>query len=159
MATKYVFLDTEFSQLSEKACLISLALVADSGESHYVEILNGWSLDQCSDFVKAIVLPQLEPLKYGKTSAQAGIGIQAFVEGLIADVVFVTDSVTYDWDFLCQLTHDQGLWPKNASKNWLHPHTLLSQDAVAHYRKYAPHHALKDAQLYVYLYQQGKRKA
>ena len=43
MRDRFVFLDTEFTQLSESACLISLALVADTGEQYYVEITNGWS--------------------------------------------------------------------------------------------------------------------
>ncbi|AYG48185.1 hypothetical protein DV532_28370 (plasmid) [Pseudomonas sp. Leaf58] len=157
MRDRFVFLDTEFTQLSESACLISLALVADTGEQYYAEITNGWSVDSCSDFVKSIVLPQLTPLEYGRSALQAGIEIQEFVESLGRPVKIVTDCADFDWCFLCQLTFDVGLWPQNASIHWVHVSSLLSKEEIATYRAAAPHHALKDARIYADLFNKSKK--
>lgn len=54
-----IFLDCEFTQLNATAKLISLALVAEDGREFYVELLDTWHTEDCSDFVKEIVLPQL----------------------------------------------------------------------------------------------------
>jgi hypothetical protein len=54
-----LFLDCEFTQLSTQAKLISLALVAENGRELYVELLDTWRPENCSDFVIEIVLPQL----------------------------------------------------------------------------------------------------
>lgn len=54
-----LFLDCEFTELNATAKLISLALVAEDAREFYVELLDTWHPDDCSDFVKEIVLPQL----------------------------------------------------------------------------------------------------
>lgn len=45
-----LFLDCEFTQLTAQAKLISLALVAEDGREFYVELLDSWRLEDCSDF-------------------------------------------------------------------------------------------------------------
>jgi len=57
-----IFLDCEFTQLNQESRLISLALVAESGEEFYVELKDTYSVEDCSDFVIQNVLPQLDPL-------------------------------------------------------------------------------------------------
>ncbi|MCQ9136836.1 hypothetical protein KMS84_39690, partial [Streptomyces sp. IBSBF 2807] len=54
-----LFLDCEFTRLSATAELISLALVAEDGREFYVELIDTWREEDCSDFVLEIVLPQL----------------------------------------------------------------------------------------------------
>ncbi len=54
-----LFLDCEFTQLSPAAKLISLALVAEDGSEFYAELPDSWHMEDCSDFVVEIVLPQL----------------------------------------------------------------------------------------------------
>ncbi len=54
-----LYLDCEFTQLSPVAKLISLALVAENGKEFYLELLDTWGTQDCSDFVIEIVLPQL----------------------------------------------------------------------------------------------------
>ena len=54
-----LFLDCEFTKLSAQAKLISLALVAEDGREFYVEVIDAWREEDCSEFVKEIVLPQL----------------------------------------------------------------------------------------------------
>lgn len=53
-----LFRDCEFTRLSAAAKLISLALVAEDGREFYVELLDAWREEDCSDFVKEILLPQ-----------------------------------------------------------------------------------------------------
>lgn len=131
---------------------MSLGLAAENGEHFYVEILDGWSMAQCSDFVKDIVIPQLKPNDYARTAFQAGILIADFLESLGPDIRIATDAPDFDWDFLCQLTFDVGMWPDNVNKNYLMTQNLLSEAEREAYRKEAPHHALLDAQLYVEYY-------
>jgi hypothetical protein len=57
--SKKVFFDTEFTGLSSDPRLLSIALVADSGETLYIEFTDGWSEAQCSSWVKEHVLPML----------------------------------------------------------------------------------------------------
>lgn len=66
-----LFLDCEFSQLSAAAKLISLALVAEDGREFYVELLEAWQEEDCSDFVKEIVLPQLWGASYALPIVEA----------------------------------------------------------------------------------------
>lgn len=54
-----LFLDCEFTHLSNQAKADSLALVAENGREFYVELVDVWQEEYCSDFVKQIVLPQL----------------------------------------------------------------------------------------------------
>ncbi|GAB1392369.1 hypothetical protein MASR1M60_05320 [Rhodocyclaceae bacterium] len=53
-----VFLDTEFTCF-ENPKLISLALVAETGQEFYAELTDGWSQRDCSHFVLDEVLPLL----------------------------------------------------------------------------------------------------
>jgi len=56
-----LFLDTEYTGLGlEQPRLISLALVAEDGQREWYAVLSeGWSEDECTEFVKREVLPQL----------------------------------------------------------------------------------------------------
>ena len=67
-----LFLDCEFTRLSATAELISLALVAEDGREFYVELIDTWREEDCSDFVLEIVLPQL----WGGGNAQPIIGVR-----------------------------------------------------------------------------------
>jgi len=51
------FLDTEFTRMN--GLLISLALVAESGQEFYAEASDGWTPGECSEFVVRNVLPHL----------------------------------------------------------------------------------------------------
>lgn len=54
-----VFFDTEFTGLSSDPRLLSIGMVADSGEELYIELTNGWSEDNCSYWVMNNTLPLL----------------------------------------------------------------------------------------------------
>ncbi len=55
---KKIFLDTEFTGLHQRASLISLAIVAESGEEFYAEFTD-YNKDQVTDWLKENVLSQL----------------------------------------------------------------------------------------------------
>ena len=54
-----LFLDSEFTRLTAQAKLISLALVGQDGREFYMEVIDAWREEDCSEFVKEIVRPQL----------------------------------------------------------------------------------------------------
>ena len=86
-----VFLDCEFTKLSAAAKLISLALVADDGREFYVELLDTWQED-CSDFVKKIVLPQLWGGSYALPIIEARMSLLRFLTSFKKGVEIVTDA-------------------------------------------------------------------
>jgi hypothetical protein len=54
-----IFIDTEFTDLSPDAHLLSLGAVAENGDEFYCELLP-FKTDDCSPFVRRVVLPLLE---------------------------------------------------------------------------------------------------
>lgn len=54
-----VFFDCEFTDLAKNASLISVGLVTLDNRSLYIELTDGWRLEECSDFVIENVLPLL----------------------------------------------------------------------------------------------------
>ncbi|MFR0675516.1 hypothetical protein ACLUUI_16090 [Enterobacterales bacterium AW_CKDN230030176-1A_HGKHYDSX7] len=61
----------ERTQLTAQAKLIPLALVAEDGLEFYVEVIDVWQEEDCNDFVKEIVLPQLWGGKYALPITEA----------------------------------------------------------------------------------------
>ena len=57
--TIIIFFDAEFTGLTSDPYLLSIGLVADSGEALYIEFANGWSETDCSTWVREHVIPLL----------------------------------------------------------------------------------------------------
>ncbi|KPW47396.1 hypothetical protein ALO95_200231 [Pseudomonas syringae pv. antirrhini] len=138
-----LFLDCEFTQLSATAKLISLALVAENGREFYVELLDTWRVEDCSDFVVEIVLPQL----WGGGNEQPIIGARAALLDFLASfdevLEIVTDAPQYDWELFCELAYKGGKWPRNVRNYPTNATTLeASSDGDP-----LPHHALLDARI------------
>ncbi len=55
-----VFADTEFTSSFGDGVLISAGLVTEDGRECYVELADGWTLDECTPFVHDVVLPLLD---------------------------------------------------------------------------------------------------
>lgn len=55
-----LFLDTEFTGLEPPSNLISLGLVAEDDRHIYIELTDGWSVSDCSDWVQANVVAKLD---------------------------------------------------------------------------------------------------
>lgn len=89
-----LFLDAEFVapnfhllphlglRAMQGAMLLSLALVADDGDEFYLEVEDQRAVEQASDFVTTIVLPQLGlvPAVKAKSLAEAGDALADFLE-------------------------------------------------------------------------------
>jgi|SRR5450830_13535 len=138
-----LFLDCEFTRLSATAKLISLALVAEDGREFYVELVDTWREEDCSDFVVEIVLPQL----WGGGNAQPTIGARTALLDFLASfdevLEIVTDAPQYDWELFCELAYDDGKWPRNVRN---YPTDATTLDAKSEGVP-LPHHALLDARI------------
>ena len=135
------YLDTEFTDLNPYTYkLISLALVVPGGPEFYVELTDHWVEDDCSDFVREIVLPQLELNAHGRTTDQARTELLEFLRKL-GPVEIVSDAVMWDWPLLLWLAGAAGL-PDGVTAG------RISSDIEFEDLGYEPpHHALQDARL------------
>lgn len=138
-----LFLDCEFTELSQQAKLISLALVAEDGEEFYVELLDSWRLEDCSDFVKEIVIPQLWGGEYAMSIIEARSALLRFLATYDEELVVVTDAPAYDWEPFCELAYDDGKWPQHV-RNFPTDATTLT---ATNDGEELPHHALLDARI------------
>ncbi len=142
MAIKTLYLDTEFTQLSIDRELISLALVAADGAEFYVELLDGWSEEACSDFTREIVLPQLDLQRFGVSRQEATLQLQSFLQQQ-GPVEIVGDALRWDWPLLLDLLGASGL-PDTVVGCREVDLSGLADDQGA---EEPPHHALLDARL------------
>lgn len=142
-----IFLDTEFTGFQEDPKLISIALVAEDGRELYVE-LNGWSEDDCCDFVIENVLPKLkgEPV----CEAAAGDFVRGFLWGF-DHAEICTDSPAWDFSFFMRLVGFK--LPENILR---FPHDLSSLVAES---EECAHNALADARALAAAYRSASRKA
>jgi hypothetical protein len=138
-----LYLDCEFTRLSAAAKLISVALVAEDGREFYVELQDTWRLEECSDFVKEIVLPQLWGGEYAMPLIEARSAFLRFLATYDEQLEVVTDAPEYDWELFCELAYHDGKWPRNI-RNFPTNATTLSPTNEG---KELPHHALLDARI------------
>ncbi|MBB3271766.1 hypothetical protein FHW75_002944 [Pseudomonas sp. OG7] len=138
-----LFLDCEFTQLTAQAKLISLALVAEDRQEFYVEVSDAWREEDCSDFVKEIVLPQLSGGEYAMPIIKARAALLRFLATYDEELEIVTDAPAYDWELFCELAYVGGEWPKNV-KNFPTDATTLT---ATNDGEELPHHALLDARI------------
>lgn len=137
------YLDTEFTDLNPYTYkLISLALVVPGGPEFYVELTDHWVEDDCSDFVREIVLPQLEPTACGRTTAQARAALREFLLAL-GPVEIISDAMLWDWPLLLWLAGPEGL-PGGVMAGRISSDIEFEFDDLGYE---PPHHALQDARL------------
>lgn len=143
-----VMLDCEFTDMSAQARLVSLALVAVSGEVLYVELPGNYEVCQCSPFVQARVLPQLKPEQWGIEWEAAQSEVARFLKGFAQPLVICTDAPEWDWPFFCRLAVTGRRWPANViARPWGLSRPEMTLDEVQH-------HALVDAQALLARWQQ-----
>ncbi|MCY1190864.1 3'-5' exoribonuclease [compost metagenome] len=138
-----IFLDCEFTELSQQAKLISLALVAEDGREFYVELLDSWQVEDCSEFVVVIVLPQLWGGENALPIIEAKAALLTFLASFESELEIVTDAPEYDWKLFCELAYDDGRWPATV-RNYPTDATALSPKSDG---EELPHHALLDARI------------
>lgn len=134
------YLDTEFTSLGSNARLISLALVANNGQELYLELIDNWKVDDCSEFVQDTVLPKLDLQSHGLTTMQARQRLRAFLSE-IAPVDILTASPHWDRPLLNWLIGADGL-PLGVRMRAISNSTPNWDDMME-----GPHHALTDARL------------
>lgn len=139
--TTRAYLDTEFTSLNRYTCkLISLALVVPGGPEFYVELTDAWEEGDCSDFVREIVLPQLNMAAYGRTTEAARIELLNFLQAVGA-VEIISDAPDWDWPLLMWLAGQGGL-PEGVESG------RISGDVKVYAEcEEPPHHALLDARM------------
>lgn len=144
-ALKRVFLDTEFTDFKDPH-LISLALVADTGEELYIEV--PYPLSRCSEFVKEAVLPALGKIP-GAFCAIDDVRSRLIdwltnVRSEDEDVVVAYDYET-DWLLMhAAMKHRAPLWCRN-TLIWSHLDDLKVEQYFVLNRDAQQHHALHDA--------------
>ncbi|MEE4104531.1 hypothetical protein V2I78_10610 [Pseudomonas viridiflava] len=138
-----LFLDCEFTKLNADAKLVSLALVAEDGREFYVELLGTWRVEDCSEFVVNIVLPQLWGGGHALPVPHARKALLEFIASFDEVLEIVTDAPQYDWELFCELAYDEGKWPRNV-RNYPTDATTLE---AANDGAPLPHHALLDARI------------
>jgi len=105
------YIDTEFNENGYKQPieLISLAIIDQYGTSLHVQLSDGWSLDNSSEWVKTNVIPHLPKLKMTRAELRNAIdtwiGFKAFQNNERSE--FWGYYADYDWVLFCQLLADR----------------------------------------------------
>lgn len=102
-----VFADTEFSSLGSDPRLISIALVATSGEAIYIEFTSGWDVEHCSKWVVEHVLPHLGRGEKLDRRASAH-RIDEWLSGFTPAPAMIVDS-RWDADLIAALFAENGI--------------------------------------------------
>jgi hypothetical protein len=151
-----LFLDTEFTNLVKgQSDLISIALVAENGNSFYAEFSDTYQLKDCSNFVKEFVLPWLKGGKYKMSEKECAERIVKWIEEQGPDCILACDNVSWDKPHFLNLLNSIGIWPSNLSE-WHFKFMILDHDAtqISFEYDFDPHNALDDAMI---MYHANKR--
>ena len=141
-----LFLDTEFTDLVPGNKLISIALVDENEESFYAELTDTYELKDCSEFVKAFVLPFLfGDAHWQMTTYDCALKLGNWIEDRGPDCILACDNPGWDIPHLKKLL--ESCWPENLHKNQYHPVYVpahIEEDIVLE-NDYWIHNALHDA--------------
>ncbi|MCI1006844.1 3'-5' exoribonuclease [Herbaspirillum sp. C7C8] len=140
-----VFLDTEFTDFI-KPQLISIGLVAESGEEFYAEI--PFLLDECSDFVREVVLPLLGRIPGAAVSKhEMTANLKSWLENISSDnnVLEICFDFQTDWDLFIGAL-DYSLPKQCQQKKIANKVDELACQEFLRIHNLPEHHALYDAQ-------------
>lgn len=146
-----IFFDTEFTDLSIDAKLISIGLIDETGaRTFYAELSDTWGRYDPSDFAEMEVLPKLgdpaERISMDELRHQLASWLASFGQ----PVQLATDSLAWDWPWIVDLFGVPGevVWPEclahKAYKLPLLPDFLAALEG-AFATGLRQHHALDDA--------------
>lgn len=150
-----LFLDTEFTEMTPDAKLISIALVSEYGDEFYVELSDTWRPEDLSEFSRKHVVPLLDGHPR-MTWLETAFSLHSWVEKQ-GKCTVALDSLTYDHMWFTKLLSDPAVqavrgWPQNLSREPL----LLTVNYLENYDRFAEcleqelasrrhHHAKDDA--------------
>jgi len=109
-----IFLDTEFTGLHQNTTLISLAMVAESGEEFYAEF-NDYDVKQVNVWIKEHVIGKLELIHENESFSRTGDTIKiksnsTKIKKELRDwlqqfegIEIWADVLAYDWVLFCEL--------------------------------------------------------
>ncbi len=144
-----IFFDTEFTDLGIDPRLISIGLVAEDGErTFYAELSDAYAPNDCGDFARLAVLPQLEGGAACMTFVELGARLVSWLESFGEPVTLATDSLAWDWPWVHEIFGELGTWPDNLDHG---PQILLQETEfnLAVERAFSGglrrHHSLDDA--------------
>ena len=140
-----LFLDTEFTDLIPGNKLISIALVSEDGEHFYAELTDTYELSDCSDFVKAHVLPYLKGGDYRMSRYDCELKIGNWIDDRGPDCILALDNISWDRPHLASLL--ESYWPENLSKDDYFKFVIMEEDSNYIFKEYnlQIHNALDDA--------------
>ena len=148
-----IFFDTEFTGLSSDPHLLSIGLVAEDGETLYIEFTNGWTEADCSFWVREHVMPMLgqgERL----TRRDAVTRILAWLESQKQPITLLGETA-WDTDLFAGLMHECGIDPDRFALESVAFSDKSQATAFAAARqryfdqnRMPQHHALTDAQAF-----------
>jgi hypothetical protein len=153
-----IFLDCEFTQLNRNSKLISLALVSESGREFYVELIDTYLVEDCSDFVIQNVLPQLDPLRCGQSLSEAQASLRRFLGSFVEQLEVCSDAPHWDWQLFRDLVCvDHQPWPLHVMDQPTDLTILFFNQVSAEGLEELvlpdlPHHALLDARMLAELF-------
>lgn len=139
-----LWLDTEFSKLEPGHKLISIALVDEDENFFYAELNDTYQLSDCSDFVKARVLPFLKGGKYVMSEHDCKLALCKWIEERNVPCTIGTDAPSWDIPLLRPLL--EPCPPENLKDEIFLvriPHNV-EEDLVLKFN-YDVHNALDDA--------------
>lgn len=173
MATK-VFLDTEFTGLHQATSLISMALVAETGEEFYAEFTD-FNTTEISDWIQQNVISHLQLTEHtnglitdGQLTLCKGTKheIKEHLKSWLAQFPAIeiwADVPAYDWVLFCELFGGAMHVPQNIfyapfdiatlfrANGWIKPKSKYEQDVnrqqFADIQFIHQHHALHDARM------------
>lgn len=120
-----VFLDSEFTSLSQNAKLISIGMTDLSNNTFYSEVIGDYSYDDCSDWVKQNIIPTLkynDNTEHQVTNTFSGASnltklkenIFKWFENISSNkkVLIISDCLAYDWILFAEtMKDDRGEFP------------------------------------------------
>lgn len=110
-----IFFDTEFTDLTRDALLISIGLVSEDGRTFYAEISDNdaWHYEKAGDFAKTEVLPLLEGGNCLMSMQELKERLAAWLSSFVVSVQLTTDSQAWDWPWILRLFETPDIWPAN----------------------------------------------
>ncbi|WP_239007499.1 hypothetical protein [Pseudomonas granadensis] len=76
--------------------------MSEAGHEFYVELMDTYRVEDCSDFVIQNVLPQLDVASHGQTLVEAQASLLAFLSSLEGPLENCSDAPDWDSDLFCQ---------------------------------------------------------